>query len=100
MVVVHHVPNVDDEAARFLDPDVDGDLLADVREGGGFGAIGRSFADPKLVKVIETEKIDTIFMVPTMFIRLMKLPEEVRNKYDMSSLRHALDSISASTPDP
>src|SRR3978361_2452606 len=27
-------------------------------------------------------------MVPTMFIRLMKLPEEIRCKYDMSSLRH------------
>ena len=33
-------------------------------------------------------KIDTIFMVPTMFIRFLKLPEEVRKKYDTSSLRH------------
>ena len=36
-------------------------------------------------------------MVPTMFIRLMKLPEEVRNKYDMSSLRHI---IHAAAPCP
>ncbi len=43
------------------------------------------------------EKIDTIFMVPTMFIRLMKLPEEVRKKYDVSSLRHI---IHAAAPCP
>ena len=43
------------------------------------------------------QKIDTIFMVPTMFIRLMKLPEAVRRKYDMSSLRHV---IHAAAPCP
>ena len=36
-------------------------------------------------------------MVPTMFIRLMKLPEPVRRKYDMSSLRHV---IHAAAPCP
>jgi long-chain acyl-CoA synthetase len=36
-------------------------------------------------------------MVPTMFIRLMKLPEEVRRKYDMSSLQHV---IHAAAPCP
>jgi long-chain acyl-CoA synthetase len=35
--------------------------------------------------------------VPTMFIRLMKLPEPVRRKYDMSSLRHV---IHAAAPCP
>jgi long-chain acyl-CoA synthetase len=46
---------------------------------------------------VQDEKIDTIFMVPTMFIRLMKLPEDVRKKYDMSSLRHI---IHAAAPCP
>jgi long-chain acyl-CoA synthetase len=36
-------------------------------------------------------------MVPTMFIRLMKLPEAVRAKYDVSSLRHI---IHAAAPCP
>ena len=36
-------------------------------------------------------------MVPTMFIRLMKLPEDVRKKYDVSSLRHI---IHAAAPCP
>lgn len=37
------------------------------------------------MRLIEREKTDTIFMVPTMLIRLLNLPEDVRRKYDMSS---------------
>jgi long-chain acyl-CoA synthetase len=55
------------------------------------------FDAEEFLYLIEREGIDTIFMVPTMFIRLMKLPEEVRNKYDMSSLRHV---IHAAAPCP
>src|SRR3978361_1718794 len=54
--------------------------------------------DPEtFLRIVQDEKIDTIFMVPTMFIRLMKLPEEVRRKYDVSSLRHV---IHAAAPCP
>jgi long-chain acyl-CoA synthetase len=54
--------------------------------------------DPEaLLGLIAAERIDTIFMVPTMFIRLLKLPEAVRGKYDMSSLRHV---IHAAAPCP
>ena len=31
-----------------------------------------------------------MFMVPTMFVRLLKLPEEVRRRYDLSSLRFVM----------
>jgi long-chain acyl-CoA synthetase len=47
--------------------------------------------------LVEEQRIDTVFMVPTMFIRLMKLPEKVRRKYDVSSLRHV---IHAAAPCP
>jgi long-chain acyl-CoA synthetase len=50
-----------------------------------------------LLRLIDAERIDTIFMVPTMFIRLLKLPEETRRKYDVSSLRHI---IHAAAPCP
>ena len=54
--------------------------------------------DPEdFLRLVRDERIDTIFMVPTMFIRLMKLPEAVRRKYDMSSLRHV---IHAAAPCP
>jgi long-chain acyl-CoA synthetase len=54
--------------------------------------------DPEaLLQIIEREAIDTVFMVPTMFIRLLKLQSEVRGRYDVSSLRHV---IHAAAPCP
>ena len=54
--------------------------------------------DPEaFLRLVEEERVDTVFMVPTMFIRLLKLPEQVRNKYDVSSLRHV---IHAAAPCP
>ncbi len=64
---------------------------------GGALVIMPRFEPEEFLRVVETEKIDTIFMVPTMFIRLMKLPAQVRSKYDMSSLRHV---IHAAAPCP
>jgi long-chain acyl-CoA synthetase len=66
------------------------------RLGGALVLMSR-FDPEEFLRLIETERIDTIFMVPTMFIRLMKLPKEVRRKYDMSSLRHI---IHAAAPCP
>jgi long-chain acyl-CoA synthetase len=43
-----------------------------------------------LLELIERERLDTMFMVPTMFIRLLKLPEEMRHKFDLSSLRFVM----------
>jgi long-chain acyl-CoA synthetase len=64
---------------------------------GGALVLMPRFDPEEFLRLIEAEKIDTIFMVPTMFIRLMKLPEQVRRKYDMSSLRHI---IHAAAPCP
>ena len=50
-----------------------------------------------LLELIERERLDTMFMVPTMFIRLLKLPEAVRRKFDVSSLRFI---IHAAAPCP
>jgi long-chain acyl-CoA synthetase len=64
---------------------------------GGALVLMPRFDPEEFLRLIQDERIDTIFMVPTMFIRLMKLPEEVRRKYDMSSLRHI---IHAAAPCP
>src|SRR5438876_2572219 len=64
---------------------------------GGALVIMPRFDAEEFLRLIQRERIDTMFMVPTMFIRLMKLPEEVRKKYDMSSLRHI---IHAAAPCP
>jgi long-chain acyl-CoA synthetase len=64
---------------------------------GGALVLMPRFDPEEFLKLVASEKIDTIFMVPTMFIRLMKLPEQLRRKYDMSSLRHI---IHAAAPCP
>ncbi|WP_315776463.1 MULTISPECIES: acyl-CoA synthetase [unclassified Bradyrhizobium] len=64
---------------------------------GGALVLMPRFEPEEFLGIIQTERIDTIFMVPTMFIRLMKLPEEVRRRYDVSSLRHV---IHAAAPCP
>jgi long-chain acyl-CoA synthetase len=51
-----------------------------------------------LLKLIERERIDTVFMVPTMFIRLLQLPSEVRRRHDLSSLRHVIHAAAPCPP--
>src|SRR5207247_1714376 len=64
---------------------------------GGALVLMPRFEPEELLRLVEAERIDTIFMVPTMFIRLMQLPEAARGKYDVSSLRHV---IHAAAPCP
>ena len=43
--------------------------------------------DPEdLLAIIQREQITHLHLVPTMFVRLLRLPEAVRAKYDTSSL--------------
>ncbi|MGL4558611.1 MAG: acyl-CoA synthetase [Afipia sp.] len=55
------------------------------------------FEAEEFLRIIHEQKIDNVFMVPTMFTRLLKLPEQVRKSYDVSSLRHV---IHAAAPCP
>jgi long-chain acyl-CoA synthetase len=50
-----------------------------------------------MLRLIEEHKVTTSHMVPTQFHRLLALPEEIREKYDVSSLRHM---IHAAAPCP
>ena len=50
-----------------------------------------------LLKMIEENKITHLHMVPIMFNRLLKLPADVRKKYDLSSLEHV---VHAAAPCP
>ncbi len=51
----------------------------------------------EMLALIERYKVTSSHMVPTQFHRLLALPEDVRSKYDMSSLRHM---IHAAAPCP
>ena len=45
------------------------------------------FDPEETLAAIERHRITNAVMVPTMFVRLLKLPQEVRDRYDISSIR-------------
>jgi long-chain acyl-CoA synthetase len=53
---------------------------------GGFVVLQPRFDAEELLALIERHRITHLHMVPTMFVRLLKLPEAVKRKYDRSSL--------------
>jgi long-chain acyl-CoA synthetase len=52
---------------------------------------GRFDAEQALA-AIESHAVTTAYMVPTQFVRLLRLPVEVRGRYDLSSLRVVVHS--------
>jgi long-chain acyl-CoA synthetase len=68
------------------------------RLGGALFLMPRFDAE-ELLRLVQEEAIDTIFMVPTMFVRLLKLPAAVRKKYDVSRLRHIVHAAAPCPPD-
>lgn len=56
--------------------------------------------DPEsFLRLIEQHRITSIMMVPTMFVRLLRLPEEVRRRYDLSSLKSVHHAAAPCPPD-
>jgi bile acid-coenzyme A ligase len=53
------------------------------------------FDAEEALRLIERERIEWICMVPTMMHRIWSLPEEVRNRYDVSSLRRVVHMAAA-----
>ena len=45
------------------------------------------FDPEEFLRLVEAHRVSVVQMVPTMFVRLLALPEEVRERYDVSSLR-------------
>jgi long-chain acyl-CoA synthetase len=64
---------------------------------GGTSIIMESFDAEEFLKLVEKHKVTQSQLVPTMFVRMLKLPEEVRRRYDVSSLKGA---IHAAAPCP
>ena len=55
------------------------------------------FDPEEFLALVERYRVTVVQVVPTMFVRLLKLPAEVRNRYDVSSLRSV---IHAAAPCP
>lgn len=56
---------------------------------GGTAVVMRRFDPEQALMLIEHQRITDSQWVPTMFHRMLRLPEKVRNRYDLSSLRQA-----------
>ncbi len=48
------------------------------------------WAPEAILEAIQKHRITSVFMVPSMFVALLKLPSAVRSRYDLSSLRYVL----------
>src|SRR6202163_1803129 len=64
---------------------------------GGTSIIMEHFDAEAFIKLVETHKVTQSQLVPTMFVRMLKLPDEMRKRYDVSSLKGA---IHAAAPCP
>jgi len=61
--------------------------------------ISTKFDPEHFLNAIEKHKITHIYIVPTMMIRLLKLPQTIREQYDLSSLKYAISTGSACPTD-
>jgi len=55
-------------------------------------AIMGKFDAERTLAMIERHRVTTAYMVPTQFVRLLRLPDEVKRRYDLSSLRVVVHS--------
>ena len=65
----------------------------------GFCVLQPRFDPEELLQLIERHQITHVHMVPTMFVRLLRLPEETRRRYDLSSLRFVVHAAAPCPPD-
>jgi len=56
------------------------------------------FDPEELLQLIARHRVTHMHMVPTMFVRLLRLPEEVKNHYDLSSLRFIVHGAAPCPP--
>ena len=64
---------------------------------GGTSVIMEHFDAENFLQLVEKHRVNITQLVPTMFVRMLKLPDEVRARYDVSSLKTA---IHAAAPCP
>ena len=48
------------------------------------------FDPEELLQLIQQHRVTNMHMVPTMFVRLLRLPDDVKARYDLSSLRNII----------
>jgi long-chain acyl-CoA synthetase len=58
-----------------------------------------SFDAEEFLRIVAEHRVTVVQMVPTMFVRLLALTEQVRSRYDVSSLRWVVHAAAPCPPD-
>ncbi|HVN71138.1 MAG TPA: class I adenylate-forming enzyme family protein, partial [Desulfomonilia bacterium] len=66
---------------------------------GGTGIPVRRFDPEDILKTIEQERINWVFVVPAMLERIHALPETVKNRYNLSSMHTVICAAAPATPE-
>ncbi|MGC9324520.1 MAG: class I adenylate-forming enzyme family protein [Desulfomonilia bacterium] len=66
---------------------------------GGTGVPMRKFTPEDFLMLIERERINWVFVVPTMLERILTLPSRVRKQYDLSSMHSVICAAAPATPE-
>jgi long-chain acyl-CoA synthetase len=73
--------------------------LSAARSYDGFVVLQDRFDPEELLALVVRHRITSIYMVPTMFVRLLRLAPEIRARYDLTSLRHVSHTAAPCPPD-
>ncbi len=57
------------------------------------------FSPEGFLEMVQRHRVTTTHVVPTQFVRLLALPEEVRDRYDYSSLRNVIHGAAPCPPE-
>jgi len=66
---------------------------------GGTTVVMERFEAARALELIEHRRVTHTQMVPTMFVRLLRLPEDERRSHDLSSLRAVIHAAAPCPPD-
>ena len=66
---------------------------------GGTTVIMDRFEPGSCLELIERHRVTHVQMVPTMFVRLLRLPEDQRRRFDLSSLRAVIHAAAPCPPE-
>lgn len=61
--------------------------------------IMKSFDAEEFLRIVQEHRVSVVQMVPTMFVRMLGLPPEVKDRYDLSSLRWIVHAAAPCPPD-
>lgn len=69
-----------------------------VHRSGGTVIAAHKFDAQAMLETLANHRVTHAFFVPTMFQRMLDLPEAVRTRYDLSALRHAIHGAAPCPP--